>query len=919
MRKKLLGKRFLSLALVAALACSVNVFTFADGDQSTENTEDLIPERLGDEGCTEIPNTTSSFSKYDASFLSVSGYAAAGVHDRSEYVGTEYYRQVYTAAQLVEAIYEAQSGSVKVIEIMNDINAGYTEARVDSKYSDTSKDTCLFLQDSMNAGVSVINPLLQASGGVSKIQIKKTDGLTIFSRYGATLYRTEFDIQDSSNDIVLRNIKMDGSWQWDNHEEKLQKESGITYVKVNGDNIWIDHCEFTIAPDGCIDMESDAHGVTYSWCKFGLDADEAVENETIYESIMYLEELYQMDLKAISEGTQTAYDNVDVNGGSRYRVMREKGATPEEIMQYTAYHSKVHLCGAGDKDTKTNPSLRLSLGYNWYQSVGQRVPMIRQGVGHMYNCYLDDSKHAALETKFQKTYGISSKYTGYTLSRAINARNGASIAADTCVFEAMNGPLVGEERQGDGTANMSDVWANSFSNAFNHALIVNSKTTNTNGVTYEGGSWDNNGENQFTADFKWHDKSTIKNWAWSSKVTTEFNSDTYAGVFDLEYHYDEKLPYEYKLVPLNDVEEVVETYAGMGVYDMTPQQWCQTTYTADCGIEPAGDNKVNIVGKIEFADKNPTIYVGDKVTLETITTPENVTDAQYTWSVKNVLAGADKASIDERTGELTALAKGKVTVTVKCTSINGSSASANITFKILDASLRPTEPTETPDVVTESSIAVRKIKEGSSLENGIKIDKLNYGTIEVVYYDKSGKQLKDTYSDVYGDIDVEKIDSISKWTVKNISDSYGKYTVDDKERLGYCVKLELSEYVDTPVVTPTPTATVETPTPDPATPTPTATVETPTPAPVTPTPTATVETPTPDPATPTPTNTVDVVKGDVDKDGKVSLSDVTVVLKMALNIEKVTDEILPYADVDNSGKVDLKDAQLALKLALNIK
>ena len=38
MRKKLLGKRFLSLALVAALACSVNVFTFADGDQSTENT-----------------------------------------------------------------------------------------------------------------------------------------------------------------------------------------------------------------------------------------------------------------------------------------------------------------------------------------------------------------------------------------------------------------------------------------------------------------------------------------------------------------------------------------------------------------------------------------------------------------------------------------------------------------------------------------------------------------------------------------------------------------------------------------------------------------------------------------------------------------------------------------------------------------
>lgn len=461
-------------------------------------------------------------------------------------------------------------------------------------------------------------------------------------------------------------------------------------------------------------MESDAHGVTYSWCKFGMDPDEAVENDTIRENILHLEELYQEDLQAIADGEKDindskAFSTVDVNGGSRYRLMRQAGATPEEIMKYTAYHSKVHLCGAGDKDLNTNPYLRLSLGYNLYESVGQRIPMIRQGSGHLYNCVVDNTKHIELENKFQKEYGLSSSVTGYTLTRCINARNGACISADTCVYNAVNGAITGNELQGSDTANMSDTYVKNFSNTYNHSVIVNSKVTNTKGETYSGSSWDNNGVTIFTEgasenaenDKFWYDKSTIKKWAWSSTVTTKFDGSTYPGVFSMKYDFEEKLPYSYQLVPLEDVEDVVRTYSGMGVYDLTKEQWLRTTYSADEDIKPAGENKVYIASKVEFAEKSPVTYVGDTVTFNLVTTPENVTNPTYKWTI--VKKNSGDAELDEATGEFTAKSKGKVTIKVEITSLNGSKVTKNAVVTIKDASEKPTEtptvtPSETPTV-----------------------------------------------------------------------------------------------------------------------------------------------------------------------------------------------------------------------------
>ena len=80
-------------------------------------------------------------------------------------------------------------------------------------------------------------------------------------------------------------------------------------------------------------------------------------------------------------------------------------------------------------------------------------------------------------------YAIST-YGGDTLSRGMNARNGASIAADTNVYNAFNEPLIGAERQGDDTGNMNAPFDVLFKDAINHSLIVNSTVTNSSGILY---------------------------------------------------------------------------------------------------------------------------------------------------------------------------------------------------------------------------------------------------------------------------------------------------------------------------------------------------------------------------------------------------------------------------------------------------
>jgi pectate lyase len=515
-----------------------------------------------------IPNTTRTIKDYDTSFLSLSGYASLGVKDRSEYIDTPFYRQVKTEREFLQALLDAGTGSVKVIEVAKDLNLGWKSLNLSpeeaKKYSFIRK-----YRDPMNG---FTNPNLAASG-VSQLDISNIDGLTIFSKKGKTIRSAEIKLQRSVNDIVIRNLSFDGMWQWD--DTGKHKEVGWSFIKVNGaNNVWIDHCKFTIAADGLIDTENGGSNITISWTEFGLPANEhPSEDSDIYQSIQHMESRYASN---------------QLKPESVYFNMREGGATKEQIMAYAAYHSKVHLNGSGDKDYVNyvsssgneikdgNQRIRLTLAYNRYTNIGQRIPMIRQGTGHMYNCYLDNSTH---EDVLENVSAIA-QYGTDTLSRALNARNGASIAADTCVFHDINEPITGAELQGLDTINMDAQWANLFQSAYNRNLIVNSHISNKYG-TYTGSSWDHNGENLFNKGFTWYDKSTIGNWAWSSHIVGSENmskSNPPADPFTFEYHTDEKLPYTYQVLPLTSVVETLTKFAGPNKVNLSPIGWLKTDY-----------------------------------------------------------------------------------------------------------------------------------------------------------------------------------------------------------------------------------------------------------------------------------------------------------------------------------------------------
>ena len=367
-------------------------------------------------------------------------------------------------------------------------------------------------------------------------------------------------------------------WQWD--DTGKHKEVGWTFIKVNGvNNLWVDHCKFATGADGMVDIENGSSGITFSWCEFGLEANEnPASDSAIYKSISYMEQKYKSN---------------QLNSDSLYYKMRKGGATSNQIMAYAAYHSKCHLVGSGDKDfvnyVDSNGKdykdgylrLRLTLAYNKYNNVGQRVPMIRQGVGHMFNCYIDDTTH---EKILNSVSGIKDNATDI-LSRGMNARNGASIAADTCVYDGVTEPIVGTELQGEDTSNMNSPWDILFKNAYNNNLIVNSKITNENG-TYTGSSWDDNGDNLFTKGYKWYNKSTINKWAWSSSivdVNKMSKSTTPSTPFSFTYNYNEKLSYSYNEIPLNDVVSTLKKYSGVGKVTLSAADWLKTVYTTSKG------------------------------------------------------------------------------------------------------------------------------------------------------------------------------------------------------------------------------------------------------------------------------------------------------------------------------------------------
>jgi pectate lyase len=277
------------------------------------------------------------------------------------------YAQVTTPLQLATAIAAANktAGSIKVIEIMNDLSLGWNEIG--------SAVQTLASTPFRAHATPQLHPVL-LTVGMSLCDIKPKSGLTIFSANGATIKHCNFNIK-SCNNIIVRNLKFDENWEWDEATKGNYDKNDWDFITIaNGSgvsNVWIDHCTFTKSYDGLVDQKAGSVNVTFSWCKYVGDDGATNPNSWVRQQINAL------------EANKSSY--------TFYNFLRSNGFSVEDIVQIIQAHDKTHLAGSNDKDPN-NATLAMTFHHLLILGVWDRcVPRLRAGNVHNYNIYVDDS------------------------------------------------------------------------------------------------------------------------------------------------------------------------------------------------------------------------------------------------------------------------------------------------------------------------------------------------------------------------------------------------------------------------------------------------------------------------------------------------------------------------------------------------
>lgn len=320
---------------------------------------------------------STKYSPYEGDDTGLGQYNLEGFAESAETTGggllketdANYYK-VATGDEFLQALttIRAKGGVPSVIEITGDsISLGINE--IDPAYATKYGSNIVAPHNP-----ALVSPVLKESG-VSKVYIKQMSNLTIFSKNGATIKHGAFNISNSSN-IIIRNVDFDELWEWD--EGDAESKAGDydvndwDYMTIeNGSSrVWIDHCSFYKAYDGVIDIKtSDAYAtpmyITVSWCEFRPGS----ENNTFFNEMM---------------------DYLDKNQDSMpyYKSLLDSGMTKEQIWWYAYGQKKTHLLGQSD-DAAANVNLNVTFANNYYYNSMDRMPRLRYGTAHVYNCIMD--------------------------------------------------------------------------------------------------------------------------------------------------------------------------------------------------------------------------------------------------------------------------------------------------------------------------------------------------------------------------------------------------------------------------------------------------------------------------------------------------------------------------------------------------
>ena len=333
------------------------------------------------------------------------------------------YRQVFTALDLANAILSANktAGSVKVIEIMNDLDLGWNEvgAAVQTLGSTPFRAHA----------TPQLHPRLITTG-VSLIDIKSKSGLTIFSANGATIRHATFNVKGTSN-IIIRNLKFDEMWEWDEASKGNYDKNDWDFIDLgNGgavSNIWIDHCTFTKSYDGILDTKAGSSSITISWCKYVGDDGATNPNSFVWQQINSL------------EATKASH--------AMYNFLRNNGFSTTDIVTVIQGHDKTHLAGSNELDPK-NATISMTFHHQWFNSVWDRcVPRLRAGNVHDYNIYADDTlvlaakrlrdtRAAAMSTANQNTLNNTYSFRP-PLNGSISTENGAILVEKSVYIDCL--------------------------------------------------------------------------------------------------------------------------------------------------------------------------------------------------------------------------------------------------------------------------------------------------------------------------------------------------------------------------------------------------------------------------------------------------------------------------------------------------
>jgi len=221
----------------------------------------------------------------------------------------------------------------------------------------------------------LISPELIASGlGVIHVASNKT----LFSANGVTLRHGGLIIDGQSN-IILRNLKFRGLWEWDDATQGAYDLQGWDFISITtgSHHIWVDHCDIGKAYDGQLDIVRGSDQVTVSWCRFSGDLGSEVTDQ-----INYLESLYQAN---------PADQRINY-----YKTLRDGGQTVADIIRHEIPQDKGSLVGNDDSlGAIDTGKLNVTFHHNAHILVRQRTPRMRFGNAHVYNMFVDDTASAA--------------------------------------------------------------------------------------------------------------------------------------------------------------------------------------------------------------------------------------------------------------------------------------------------------------------------------------------------------------------------------------------------------------------------------------------------------------------------------------------------------------------------------------------